>query len=614
MPDEGGSPKLAASDGKDHPAVAEVSLPRGGSPKLAASLAQNRPLDGSAGVPPVATRWWRGASIYQVYIRSFRDSNGDGQGDLPGILSKLDYIAALGVDAIWLSPLHPSSNRDWGYDVCDYEGVQADYGTLDDFAALVEAVHARGLKLILDEVLAHTSDEHPWFAASLGISGRDGDAKKSNWYVWADPKDDGTVPNNWLSVFGGPAWAYQPARRQYYHHKFLRQQPKLNWTDPGAKAAALEVLDIWMARGVDGFRLDVANAFLHDVTLSDNPAIPARARDATAWSAAANMQRHLNDANLEENRALLDEVRRRVEAFSPSRVAPEGEMPEAALAMRRAEGEKKCDRFVFGEFSEEFERSGCYLAPDKGLHAGYNFALLLASEPEAIAAHLRTLARYPDHWPCISFSNHDVTRTVSRFGGGVGGDPAMAKLYLALLLAMRGTVLLYQGEELGLPEVDLRRDQLRDPVGDLYYPLFKGRDGCRTPMPWDGAAPNLGFTTGTPWLPPGPAHAGLSVAAQEADPGSVLAYARALLGRRRGSAALRLGSLELIETPLPVIAFLREAGGEKLLCAFNPGREPARLDCPSLARAQPLDWGCGRAAISPAGLNLGPLSAWFGRL
>jgi len=587
MPDEGGSPKLAASDGKDHPAAADVSLPRGGSPKLAASLAQNRPLDGSAGVPPAATRWWRGASIYQVYIRSFCDSNGDGQGDLPGVLSKLDYIAALGVDAIWLSPLHPSPNRDWGYDVCDYEGVQPDYGTLDDFKALVEAVHARGLKLILDEVLAHTSDEHAWFAASLGISGRDGDAGKKDWYVWADPKDDGTVPNNWLSVFGGPAWAYQPARRQYYHHKFLRQQPKLNWTDSGAKAAVLDVLDTWMARGVDGFRLDVANAFLHDVTLSDNPAIPARARDGTAWSAAANMQRHLNDANLEANKALLDTVRRRVEAFK--------------------------NRFVFGEFSEEFERAGCYLPPDKGLHAGYNFALLLASGPEAIAAHLRTLAGYPDHWPCISFSNHDVVRTVSRFGGGPGGDPAIAKLYLALLLAMRGTILLYQGEELGLPEVDLRRDQLRDPVGDLYYPLFKGRDGCRTPMPWDGAAPNLGFTTGTPWLPSGPAHAGLSVAAQEADPGSVLAYARALLGRRRGSAALRLGNLELIETPLPVIAFLRQADGEKLLCAFNPGREPARLDCPSLAQAQPLDWGCGHTRLSPGGLDLGPLAAWFGK-
>jgi len=527
--------------------------------------------------------WWKGASVYQVYIRSFCDSNGDGQGDLPGVLSKLDYIAGLGVDAIWLSPLHPSPNRDWGYDICDYEGVQPDYGTLEDFTALLEAAHARGIRIILDEVLAHTSDEHAWFAAS-----RDGDAEKKNWYVWADPKDDGTVPNNWLSVFGGPAWSYQPARRQYYHHKFLRQQPKLNWADPAAKAAALDVLDTWMLRGVDGFRLDVANAFLHDVTLADNPPIPAQARDDHAWSAAANMQRHLNDSNLEENRALLNNVRRRVEAFK--------------------------DRFVFGEFSEEFERAGCYLPPDKGLHAGYNFALLLATDAGAIRTHLQTLARYPQHWPCISFSNHDVIRTVTRFGGGAGGDPAIAKLYLALLLAMRGTILIYQGEELGLPEVDLARGQLRDPVGDLYYPLFKGRDGCRTPMPWDGTRPQMGFTTATPWLPLGAAHAGLSVAAQQDDPNSVLAYARMMLGARRQSAALRLGELALVDAPLPVIAFIRQTEGEKLICVFNLGQEPARFSCPPLSRAEPLDWGCGRAAFSPAGLNLGPRAAWFGKL
>src|SRR3569833_3653791 len=248
---------------------------------------------------------WRGASIYQVYIRSFSDSDGDGQGDLKGLLSRLDFIAALGVDAIWLSPIHPSPDRDWGYDVADYDGVHPDYGTLDDFNTLIRAAHARGLKVILDEVLAHTSDEHAWFAAS-----RDGDESKRDWYVWAEPRDDGTVPNNWLSVFGGPAWAYQPARRLYYHHKFLRQQPKLNWTQPEAREAALKVLDTWLARGVDGFRLDVADAYLHDAALTDNPAIPAVQRGAVEWSAAANMQRHFHDSNLEENKPLLDLIRR----------------------------------------------------------------------------------------------------------------------------------------------------------------------------------------------------------------------------------------------------------------------------------------------------------------
>lgn len=522
--------------------------------------------------------WYQGASVYQVYIRSFCDSNGDGQGDLPGLTSRLDYIAGLGVDAIWLSPMHPSPNRDWGYDVSDYEGVQPDYGTLADFQALLQGAHARGLKVILDEVLAHTSDEHAWFAAS-----RDGDAGKRDWYVWADPKEDGTVPNNWLSVFGGPAWSYQPARRQYYHHKFLRQQPKLNWQNDDAREAALRVLDTWLERGVDGFRLDVANAFFHDATLTDNPPVPHGARDAYAWSAAANLQRHLNDSNREENRALLDIVRLRVERHD--------------------------DRFVFGEFSEEFERSGCYLPPDKGLHAGYNFALLHATDAAAIRAHLETLAAHPDHWPCISFSNHDVIRTVTRFGD----EPGTAKLYLALLLALRGTVLMYQGEELGLTEVTLRRDQLRDPVGDLYYPLFKGRDGCRTPMPWD-ASSSLGFTSGTPWLPLGPDHAPLAVAEQAGDPDSNLSFARAMLARRRGSNALRLGTQTLLDAPLPVIAFLREQGEEKLLCVFNLGTEPHRFVGAQLAKAEPLDWGCGHATFSPYGLTLGPRSAWFGSL
>jgi alpha-glucosidase len=516
--------------------------------------------------------WWRGASIYQVYVRSFCDGNGDGQGDFAGLISKLDYIASLGVDAIWLSPIHPSPNRDWGYDVADYDGVHADYGTLQDFTALVDAAHARGLKIILDEVLAHTSDEHAWFAAS-----RDGDAAKRDWYVWADPQDDGTVPNNWLSVFGGPAWSYQPARRRYYHHKFLRQQPKLNWMHTEAREAALSVLDRWQGRGVDGFRLDVANAFLHDTQLRDNPPIPAAERGPQDWSAAANMQRHLNDSNLEENRALLDVVRRRVDAFE--------------------------NRFVFGEFSEEFERAGCYLDSATGLHAGYNFALLHARDAAAIRAHLQTLARFPEHWPCIAFSNHDVTRTVSRFGDD------SAKVMLALLAALRGTILLYQGEELGLPEVDLARAQLRDPVGDLYYPLFKGRDGCRTPMPWDAHAPNLGFGGGTPWLPLAPAHAALAVSRQDSDPASALTYTRALMAARKAHPALRHGSLTLLDGPL---AFVRETDGRRIVCAFNLGEDAITQALP--APVHPLGFGTGDTRVDGTVLTLGPRSAFFGLL
>ena len=246
--------------------------------------------------------WWQGAVIYQIYIRSFCDGNGDGVGDFAGLLGKMDYLAGLGIDAIWLSPIHPTPNRDWGYDVSDYEGVNPEYGTLDEFDAVLAAAHARGLKVITDEVLAHTSDEHPWFRESL----KNGD--KKDWFVWAPPRDDGTPPNNWLSAFAGEAWAYHPARRHYYHHKFLRQQPKLNWRNADARTAALSVLDFWLQRGVDGFRLDVANAYLHNSALTDNPPVPMAQRSAAHWAHAPNLQFHYHDSNLPENVEVLNEI------------------------------------------------------------------------------------------------------------------------------------------------------------------------------------------------------------------------------------------------------------------------------------------------------------------
>jgi alpha-glucosidase len=501
--------------------------------------------------------WWRGAVVYQVYLRSFMDSNGDGQGDLAGLMSKLDYIASLGVDALWLSPIHPSPNRDWGYDVSDYEGVHPDYGTLADFDALISAAHARGIRVLLDEVLCHTSDEHAWFQDSLKRGG------KSDWYVWADPKPDGTAPNNWLSAFGGPAWSYQPARRQHYHHKFLRQQPKLSWRNAEARQAALDVLDLWLSRGADGFRLDVANAYLHDDRLRDNPPVPMERRTNAIWGHAANLQRHIHDSNLPENVECLKDIRRTVE--------------------------RHADRFVFGEFSEGFERSGAYLPSDVGLHASYTFSMLRASRlsPDFVRAEIETMTRHPDYWPCVTLSNHDIERTVTRFGGGSSGNPALAKLMLALLFSLRGTVLLYQGEELGLPEVDLRRDQLRDPVGDLYYPIAKGRDGCRTPMPWSPHVPNLGFTTGTPWLPLGPAHTPLAVSTQARDPNSTLNFAREFLARRKKSLALKHGDIAWIEAPAPLAAFTRTSGDERVLCVFNmsAGAQEAKIEGYSLTLA-----------------------------
>lgn len=531
----------------------------------------------------MAAPWWKGAVVYHVYVRSFFDSDGDGHGDLRGVLAKLDYIESLGVDAIWLSPVHPSPNRDWGYDISDYEGVHPDYGTLDDLTGLVDAAHRRGLKVLLDEVLSHTSDEHPWFADS-----RDGGAEgsKAGWYVWADPARDGTAPNNWLSVFGGPAWAYQPARRQHYHHKFLRQQPKLNWRHPDAKAAALDVLDFWLAKGIDGFRLDVAGTFLHDDTLTDNPPVPAQDRARRHWAHASEMQRHLHDSNLPENVPLLDEIRRRVDAFD--------------------------DRFVFGEFSEEEERCGAYCTPEEGLHSAYTFVLLHARRlsPAIFQNHYETLDRFPGHWPCISFCNHDIPRTATRFGGG----EAIARLMLALLLTLKGTVLLYQGEELGLPEAQsLTREEIRDPVGDLYWPIAKGRDGSRTPMPWT-EGDNMGFTAGKPWLPLAVEHAGLAAASQEADPASTLAYSRALLAMRREHPALARGDLETITAPEPILAFIRRDGDQQVVCVFNLGAAPAVFGDERLAGASVLEPGAGDASLDGAALHMGPHSARFLRL
>lgn len=526
--------------------------------------------------------WWRGAVVYQIYVRSFCDSNGDGVGDFTGVISKLDYLAALGIDALWLSPIHPSPNRDWGYDVSDYDDVHPEFGTKADFARLLTEAHARGLKVMTDEVLCHTSDEHAWFRDSVAGGG------KADWYVWAPAKLDGTPPNNWLSAFAGEAWSYHPSRRAYYHHKFLRQQPKLNWLNPGARKAALAVLDHWLALGVDGFRLDVANAYLHDENLTNNPPVPMEARTAANWAHAPNLQLHLYDSNLVENLEALNDIRKTVERYP--------------------------DRFVMGEFSEEPERCGAFASASEGLHSGYTFPWLLAHElePGFIRDWYALLAKYPEHWPSIAFSNHDVIRTATRFGGP-SAPPGIAQLMLTLLLTLKGTALLYQGEELGLAEAELRRDQLKDPVGDLYYPFSKGRDGCRTPMPWDDRRPQLGFTTGTPWLPVSPAHGVRAVSRQDRDPASTLACTRRLLALRKRSPALRWGSIAFRDAREPLLVFERKADGETVLCVFNLGATSAKYHDEDVRAAECLDVAIGHSTRSERELTLGPHSAWLGR-
>ncbi len=535
--------------------------------------------------PSIQAPWWRGATVYQIYPRSFADGNGDGHGDLKGILNRLDYVAELGVDAVWLSPIYPSPNRDWGYDVSDYTGIHPDFGTMADFDLLLRETHDRGLRLILDHVLSHTSDEHAWFADSVAS----GD--KRDWYVWAEPRLDGTVPNNWLSVFGGPAWSYHPARRQYYFHKFYRQQPKLNLYEPACRRAVLDVLRFWFDRGVDGYRLDVANSFLHDAELRDNPAVPMDERSDFHWGHAPRLQRHTRDANLERNIEVLTEIRELTDGYQ--------------------------DRWVFGEFSEEPGLLPLFADPERGLHSGYTFDFLESNRFDA-ALMTEFYGRHGGDrvWPCVTFSNHDVPRVATRLSGASAGesvDDRIARYGLALLLALRGTVLLYQGEELGLEEGDIpHREQIRDPIGDLYYPYFKGRDGCRTPMPWEPDGTHLGFSEGEPWLPVAPAHKRKAAHAQTGDPGSIRAAAKAMIAARKDSAALRHGTLRLLDAPGLLVAFERVAAGERLAAVFHPDPSETAWPMPPGDWA-PVDAFCQSASYRDGTVRLGPWGTFLAR-
>ncbi len=488
--------------------------------------------------------WWRGAAIYQVYPLSFADSDGDGLGDLAGITARLDHVAALGVDAVWISPFYRSPMKDFGYDVADHCDVDPRFGTLADFDALVATAHGLGLRVILDMVWSHTSDQHRWFAASR--ASRTGPF--ASWYVWADPKPDGTPPTNWQSVFGGPAWTWDARRGQYYFHNFLAAQPDLDLHNPEVVEAVLEVARFWMARGVDGFRLDAINFALHDRKLRDNPPAPDRGQQRSRPFDFQLPRRTMNHPALP---ALVARVRA---------VLDEGH----AFAVGEAVG-------------ADGGRAMRMLTRGRRLHSAYGFDFLHARRltPALVAG---AMAAWPDRpgagWPSWAFSNHDSVRAVSRFAPAESRDAA-ARLLLSLLVALRGNIFLYQGEELGLPQAEVPFDQLRDPEAIANWPLTLGRDGARTPMPWRRDAANAGFSTATPWLPPGAGHGALAVDAQEADPGSVLALARRLLALRRGEPALRLGRFVPVEAGDALLVFDRVRGRDRLRCLFNlsPGRE-----------------------------------------
>jgi alpha-glucosidase len=483
--------------------------------------------------------WWRGSVTYQVYPRSFQDDNGDGVGDLRGITRRLDHIAGLGCDAVWLSPFFTSPMLDMGYDVADYTDVDPVFGTLADFDALVARAHELGLKVIIDQVLNHSSDKHPYFSESR----KDRNNAKSDWYIWADPRHDGTPPNNWLSVFGGPAWQWDARRKQYYMHSFLPEQPELNFRNPAVVDYMESVLRFWLDRGVDGFRFDTVNYFYKDHLFRHDPA-DYREKETPPGN-PYEMQYHIFSKNQPENLRWMERIRRVLDSYEDR--ASVGEMGEAHHAIR-----------MMGE----------YTAPGR-LHQCYSFELM--GYDYSAAFFRRKIEEFftgaPEGWPMWAFSNHDVVRHASRWAKHGVSQDALAAQAGALLLSFQGSICLWQGEELGQTDTELAFEELTDPQGINFWPEPIGRDNTRTPMVWD-ASTQGGFTSGNvkPWLPVKPPQLARNVASQAGVAGSVLESYRAMLAFRRKTEALRMGATRFFDLPEPVLAFTR---GDGLLCIFN---------------------------------------------
>jgi alpha-glucosidase len=508
-------------------------------------------MTGSAPIPSQDEEpWWRGAVIYQIYPRSFRDSNGDGVGDLPGITENLDYVASLGVDAIWLSPFFTSPMKDFGYDVSDYQAVDPLFGNLDDFDRLVARAHDLGLKVIIDQVYAHTSDMHAWFQESRS----DRANPKADWYVWADPRPDGTPPNNWLSVFYGPSWTWDARRMQYYMHNFLPAQPQLNVNNPAVQAALFDTARFWLDRGIDGFRLDAINFAMHDPGLADNPPVD---EEDEVRKRPFDFQHHLHNQSQPALIPLIENLTKVVTSFGP-------------------------DRFTVAEVGGEqaLSEMKSFTAGNGRLNTSYGFDFLFA-ERLSPALILDALTNWPDNpgegWPSWAFSNHDAPRVVSRWDDGSDGD-GRAKALLALLMSLRGNVFLYQGEELGLPQAKIAFEDLRDPEAIANWPLTQGRDGARTPMPWVENAPHTGFSVAKPWLPIPEEHARRAVSVQNNKADSVLMRTRELLELRRSNSALRTGRFEPLALPPPLLGFERVSSRTRVRCLFNLGSQVVSSD------------------------------------
>lgn len=550
----------------------------------------------------MSSEWWRGAVLYQIYPRSFADANGDGVGDLKGVTAHLPYVAALGVDGIWLSPFYPSPMRDFGYDVSDHLGIDPMFGTEQDFDALVAKAHELGLKVLVDQVWSHTAAEHPWFVESRASRQN----PKADWYVWADARPDGSAPNNWQSWMGGPAWRWEPRRQQYHLHNFLPQMPDLNFHCAAVRDAVLDIAARWLERGVDGFRLDTANLYFHSRGLEDNPPLPPERRG----DAPVLMQAHRYNADQPEAPPFFERLRTLMDRF------------DGRMAVAEIGGVDPLPSMLD------------YTRGSTRLHTAYSFAFL-GARPDS-AQVMATLAPWAERegasaWPSWAFSNHDAPRVATRWAGPAVGSfafggranaatacmDASPVTWLALLLALRGTIFLYQGEELGLPQSTLTFEQLRDPFGIAHWPQNPGRDGCRTPFPWQADAPQHGFTSAVdPWLPADPAHAALAVDRQLVDDGSTLHATRRLLALRRAHPALRLGSFEALVVQGEVLVVRRRLAdpNDDLLLAFNLGASSAQIPLPlALAPSAPL-FQHAQATIDGSTLLLPPGGVLYARL
>jgi alpha-glucosidase len=478
--------------------------------------------------------WWKDGIIYQIYPRSFQDSNGDGIGDLNGIISRLDYLKDLGVNGLWLSPINPSPDADFGYDVSDYNAIDPKYGTMADFDRLLEEAHKRKIRIIMDLVLNHTSNQHPWFLESQSSESN----PYHDWYLWRDPSSTGGVPNNWLSTFGGSGWEYNKQLNKYYFHMFTVEQPDLNWRNPEVRKAMLDVFKFWLERGVDGFRLDVFNAWYKHPDMPDLP------RREGFYLRPFDRYEHIYDVSQPEMMDVLRDIRKLLDSYS--------------------------ERYAVGEtFLASSAQARTYINEDK-LHAGFDYAYARSFwSPRSFGNNIQYWdALHPkDAWPNYFLNNHDTRRTATRYFAD--RQDAKLKLLAAMHLTVRGTPYLYYGEEIGMRDITLLPTELQDPVGKRYWPFYAGRDGCRSPMQWEDA-PYAGFSTVKPWLKVNKDFARRNVAHQAADPASLLNLYKELIALRASTPALYRGEIELINSPNPdLLLYKRKDGKQEYLIVLN---------------------------------------------